>query len=61
MQKSSKIDRIRDKTDKVKGLFSLRGKDEDGSVITRQAPEVRDSPGRIHPKASHMKLNLNVN
>ncbi|PNP60521.1 hypothetical protein THARTR1_00545 [Trichoderma harzianum] len=46
MGKSSRIDRIKDKTEKVKELFSLRTKDEDGptsSSATQQAQESRNS------------------
>ncbi|QYT04241.1 Ankyrin repeat protein [Trichoderma simmonsii] len=46
MRKSSKIDRIKDKTERVKGLFSLRSKDEDGatsSSATQQAEELKNS------------------
>ncbi|KAM6483076.1 ankyrin repeat-containing domain protein [Trichoderma sp. SZMC 28011] len=46
MRKSSKIDRIKDKTERVKGLFSLRSKDDDGarsSSATQQAEELKNS------------------
>ncbi|KAL6797086.1 ankyrin repeat-containing domain protein [Trichoderma sp. SZMC 28012] len=46
MRKSSRIDRIKGKTEKVKELFSLRSKDEDGSTsssTTQQAQELKSS------------------
>ncbi|KAL7909988.1 ankyrin repeat-containing domain protein [Trichoderma velutinum] len=48
MFKTSKIDKIKDKTERVKELFSLRSKDENGAIssqVTRQAqePAIRSS------------------
>lgn len=57
MGKPSRIDRIKDKTERVKELFTLRGKDEDGctsSSATQQAQELRNSHSKIHPDDSFM-------
>ncbi|KAJ4857382.1 ankyrin repeats (many copies) domain-containing protein [Trichoderma breve] len=46
MRRLSRIDRIKDKTERVKELFSLRGKEEDGptsSSATQQAQELKNS------------------
>ncbi|KAL6692009.1 ankyrin repeat-containing domain protein [Trichoderma pleuroticola] len=43
MGKSSRIDRIKDKTEKVKELFSLRTKDEDGSTGSSDIPQAQES------------------
>ncbi|KAL7930526.1 ankyrin repeat-containing domain protein [Trichoderma chlorosporum] len=58
MQKSSRVDRIKDKTERVKGLFTLRGKDEDGSAsfsVSPQTQEPRNSHGSsaLLPSISH--------
>ncbi|KKP04536.1 hypothetical protein THAR02_03362 [Trichoderma harzianum] len=42
MRKSSRIDRIKDKTERVKGLFSLRSKDEDGPTSSSAAPQAEE-------------------